>query len=465
MGLVRDVTPLVRGAEEPLPPYLFTATLSNFDFRKVDRQERVSAGKGRTEEEARHAAIGEAVERYCAQHWDPRRTRLATWDQVRDAAISPADCVLYSDEQYARAGWPFHRWDPAEQVTWLPAIELPARREIVVPASLAYLVTPVARTEDGFTNATSNGLAAGGTLTAAILGGLYEIIERDALLVTWMNRLPAVEIDLHDTLDAAPAGLAGSIVRHYACFGVDVRAFVMRTDAPATVVMAIAFDAHPQRPAALVGLGCHARPAIALEKALFEVCQMRPAELRRYQEHPPRDRVRRYEDVKTLADHSAFFSQPRHVHELEFLWSRGERARLADLPDGSIDRESESAGDPRDQSRDDSGGDPGGDRGDVPGGDLSVARAGSRDAELAGCVAALTARGHRVAYADVTTSDVAPLGLSVVRAFITGFQPVHFGDGNERLGGRRLFDLPHQLGLAPGPRTVADLNPCPHPLA
>ena len=66
VGLVRSVSPQTRGDEEPEPPYLYTATLSNFDFRVVDKQERLAAGKGRTRDAAMSAAIGEALERHAA---------------------------------------------------------------------------------------------------------------------------------------------------------------------------------------------------------------------------------------------------------------------------------------------------------------------------------------------------------------------------------------------------------------
>ncbi len=64
-----------------------------------------------------------------------------------------------------------------------------------------------------------------------------------------------------------------------------------------------------------------------------------------------------------------------------------------------------------------------------------------------------------------TTEDVAACGYHVVRVVAAGLQPIHFGFGQERLGGTRLFTLPQRLGLAGAPRTVADLNPCPHPMA
>lgn len=421
VGLVRSLSPQGRGAEEPMPPHLYTATLSNFDFRNVDRQERIAAGKGRTEEQAKAAAIGEAVERYCAYHWNPVKTFVATQDKTELPTVSPNECVLYSERQYSSPDWNYHRWNPEDEVTWVPAVELPEGRQVAAPASLVYLVFPVPRREDLFAPATSNGLAAGPSLNAAILGGLCELMERDAILITWMNRLPAVEIEFAHT-----RGIASSIQVHYSRFGVQLRAFLIPTDLPASIVMAEAADSDPKRPATVIGMGCHLNPTVALEKALFELCQGRPSESRMYLEKPPGERLRRYEDVKDLEDHSAFLSVPGRRHEFEFLWSRGEKVRLEDLPNPSV--------------------------GDV-------------DRDLETCVRGLTERGHRVVYVDLTTPDVAPFGYHVVRTFATGLQPIHFGWGQERLGGRRLFELPQQLGLASTVRTEADLNPCPHPLA
>jgi ribosomal protein S12 methylthiotransferase accessory factor len=66
---------------------------------------------------------------------------------------------------------------------------------------------------------------------------------------------------------------------------------------------------------------------------------------------------------------------------------------------------------------------------------------------------------------DLTTADVRPYGIHVVRTLATGLQPIHFGHGEERLGGQRLFDLPRLLGYMSETRGERDLNPCPHPLA
>jgi len=85
--------------------------------------------------------------------------------------------------------------------------------------------------------------------------------------------------------------------------------------------------------------------------------------------------------------------------------------------------------------------------------------------DLEYCVGKLVALGERIAYVDLTMPDIAGHGFHVVRTLITGLQPIHFGHGEERLGGRRLFELPAKLGFSDQTRTVADLNQCPHPLA
>jgi ribosomal protein S12 methylthiotransferase accessory factor len=387
----------------------------------VERSERIAAGKGGTEQEAMASAIGEAVERYCAYQWNPARTFAARLADLAMPAVTPAECVLYSAEQYAEPEWRYAPWRDDQEVTWVRGVELPSGAPVALPASLTYLVSPPPRPEEWYAPATSNGLAAGPSVAAAALGGLYELMERDALLVTWMNRLPAVELELGHA--AAPVA---AIHRHYARIGVEVRAFLLPTDLPAAVVMAVSFEDAPERPGQVIGMGCHRDPNVALRKAVFELCQGRPAEARRFLDQPPHGRLVAYADVRTLDDHSAFCGMPEHRGEFAFLWAHGRSARPRDLPNPAT---------------------------------------GDAEHDLRDCAAALAALGSRVACAELTTPDLRGYDMHVVRTIATGLQPVHFGHGEARLGGDRLFAVPHRLGLADRRTTPAELNPCPHPLA
>jgi ribosomal protein S12 methylthiotransferase accessory factor len=421
VGLIRSVGPVQRGANHPSPPIVCQATLSHYDYCAVPARDRQAGGKGRSEAEAMAGAIGEALERYCAAQPDARRLRRMPWRDAGANAIAPPDCVLYSETQYAQPSFAWHRHDPADEVTCVAARELPHEREILVPASLAYLAMPDLRREDAFAMPTSSGLAAGPDLERAVLGGLCELVERDAFLLTWMARLPAPEVIL-DT----DRGLIRSIRAHYARFGVELRVFRLVTDVELHAMMAIALDKTGQGPASVLALGCHADPAAAALKSVFEICQIMPGAWCNFHDDPPAARLKSPRDVKTLEDHCAWLTVSERLGELAFLLDSSRKVALDALPNFS---------------------------------------AGSTAQDLARCVATLAAAGCRVAYADLTTSDLRDFPIRVVRAFATGLQPVHFGWGEERLGGRRLFELPRKLGFTAHVLGESDLNPCPHPLA
>jgi ribosomal protein S12 methylthiotransferase accessory factor len=383
-------------------------------------QDRTAVGKGVTTEDAVRGAISEAVERYCASQIHPDLL-VAAWSKVSRQAVSPSDFVLYSPRQYTSGCIPYHRWSPDDEITWVRARELRSNRVLFVPASLIYLQFPNDRREEMLAPPSSNGLAAGPDLKFAILHALYECIERDAFLITWMARLPAPEVHF-----ARAIPLATAIHDHYLRYGIKVRVFRMCTDVAAHSMLAIALDQTGSGPAAVAGLGCDASPSRALLKAMLEICQTHAGEARRYREEPPHERLKGPEDVHTLEDHSAWFTMPKHLNHLSFLLENGRVVYLSDLPDYS---------------------------------------AANLQLDLENCVASLERAGCTTFYVDLTTPDLADYQLKVVRAVATGLQPIHFGWRQERLGGRRLFELPQNLGFANTPLDESELNPYPHPLA
>ncbi|MEO8129960.1 MAG: YcaO-like family protein [Bryobacteraceae bacterium] len=418
-GVIKKLTRVRRGADEPPNTILYHAQLSNFDFRKAASDERMTAGKGLTESDAMGGAIGEAIERYCAYHSDAARVRRAKRSELDGPSLGPGDLVLYSPAQCARAGFPYLEWNDGNEIGWLPARELPGTGEVWLPAFLVYLNYAGQDGADSYCAPTSNGLAAGPTLDQAILSGLCELAERDGFLAHWMNRLPAPEVEFE-------GGAGGEIRAHYRKFGIETRVFNISTDLPMTVMMAVSLGDGQRDPAALVGLGCHLDPEIALRKSLFEICQIRPGEVRRFRDEGAGRNLKEYSDIRTLHDHSAYLMLPERLHELAFLLEGGRKQKLSDLPNLS-------SGNPAD--------------------DLQTA------------VTGLNRAGRRVAYAELTTADVRPYGIHAVRTLVDQLQPMHFGYGEERLGGRRLFELPRILGYRKETATPADLNPCPHPLA
>jgi hypothetical protein len=71
---------------------------------------------------------------------------------------------------------------------------------------------------------------------------------------------------------------------------------------------------------------------------------------------------------------------------------------------------------------------------------------------------------HRVIWVDVTPNDIKKRGLSVVKVFVTGFQPLYIGN-KIRLNLERLNSSATRFGLNVRPtRTASELNSAPHPL-
>lgn len=418
-GLIRNLERVVRGADEPTPPVLFAATVSNYDFKCVPAVERSAAGKGLSESAAIGGAIGEAVERYCASHVDPARLRRTTLADAPPGALLPQDLVLFSPRQYARPRFPFVAPTPDMAIDWTPATEFGGAAGALtwVPAVAVYLHGNHVMPGDELFMSNSSGLAAGPDVDSATLAGLCELIERDAFVTGWLNRFEPERIEVDE-----PGPLAG-LVEHYARFGVDLQFYRLASDIDVPVVMAVATSAHAGEPAAVIGLGCHLDGRQAALRAGFEVCQVRPSQVY-HRQHGARRLAR--EDVKGIEDHSAYFAQHEVLHELDFVRGTRRTVRQSSLPRWV-------AGD---------------------------ARAG-----VATCVAALRRIGCRVFAADLTTPDLQPYPIRVVRTLASALQPIHFGHAMERLGGTRLAEVARRLRPGVPAPAEADLNPCPHPLA
>lgn len=80
---------------------------------------------------------------------------------------------------------------------------------------------------------------------------------------------------------------------------------------------------------------------------------------------------------------------------------------------------------------------------------------------LAAAVDAVARRGMRVITIDLTPPDLRELGWHVRKVLVPGAQPVDFGALQSRTG-RRLYDLPVELGHRREPAREDELNPAPH---
>jgi len=260
---------------------------------------------------------------------------------------------------------------------------------------------------------TSNGLACGATLEEAVLAGLLELIERDAFMIVWANRLSLPRLDwsahaelvAHDRRYLAPSGLDRAAV--------DLSAFM---EVP-TVLGVV-------RGGAGVAVGAASAPSVeaAWRRALAEAFAVHAwgralaGEGRFHRDD--------FADVESFEDHVRLYTDPRVAAHASFLDGAEETRDVRSV----------------------------------------LAVEGGTPLELIESLATRLARHGVVAYAvDVTAPDVRAAGLRVAKVAAPELCALDAAHEGRFLGGRRLYEAAHVLGLRPEPLAPAAVNPYPHP--
>lgn len=422
-GLLTDLRPIVKDPIEPLWPVIWRAELANHSFLPDGRYKPlVGSGKGFSEDEAVTGALGEAIERYCATLWSAKRVRHARRADLEGMSLSPEALVLFAPQQYE--GLRYAPWEPDHPIGWTLGCTWGSEAPIWLP-SLAVFLNYEARDAGEFLcPVTSNGLACGGSVAHAVLKAALEVIERDAFLLMWHRRVRPERLSLADHPDPRLRDL----VSLYGRRGVRFELYRLRTKPEVPVMMALGIDENPEGPAVVVGLGASLDPAQAARGSVLEVAQVRPA--LRIRMRSPEARQRLAElladpmRVEELEDHDLLYAHPSMLSCFDFIRRQPEQA---------------------------------------PGWPGSGAEE-SEERQLDRLAALLGREGYPIHWVDLTTADVRELGVAVVRVVIPGYQPIHFGSREIRLGGRRLHELGALLA-GTAARGDGDIHWLPHPLS
>jgi ribosomal protein S12 methylthiotransferase accessory factor len=420
-GIVAALDVIPKDADEPAIPYLAKARLARHPGLS-ETMGHICSGRGTTLAEARRVALGEAVERYSSACSWGTMVRWARRDQLDGASVDPRELVLYRPEQYETL--PYAPYQDATAIGWVATRSLVSGERLFAPALAVGVRYAPATRQEWICPVTSNGLAAGQTLAHAILAAALEVIERDAFLITWLDRLACQRIDP----SSHPYPEITDLCEAYRRRGVEVQLHRLATDHPGQVFLALGVQHQGEGPAAAVGLGAGLNPASAARKAILEMSQVRAALRISMRARSSRVRIEQLVAdprlVATPEDHALLYTHPRNLGAFAFL------------QDGSFVDVDWAATAPTDAAA-----------------GLQQLAEHFRD------------QSWDLLYRNLSPPDMAELRLHTARVLIPGFQPLHFGWNEPRLGGQRLYEFPHRLGLTPGPVAPGQLNTDPHPLA
>lgn len=380
-----------------------------------------NGGSGLTREAARGAAIGEGLERYCSSVFDPDDLLFGTFRALSQShrIIPPERYALFHPEQPLEIA----HFDRDTPIAWVWGFSLTAQEPVLVPASLIYIPYYPKLKEQGeqvIGPAVSSGLACAQSYDEALLKGICEVVERDAFMITWLDRLPMPQVNFeshpelhrlyHDRLKRN--GLSYTLIN-------------MTTDIDIPSFLCILVDDMRSPAMICVGGAANLNPVHAASKAMMEAVQTR--EWAKYLgENHTFSFASDFRDIRTFEDHVALYAYGDMGTAVEFLVGANlERAPLIDCWES--------------QTR------------------------GSSAADLETALRTLSAAGVEAVAIDLTTPDVADCGYCVTKILIPEFQPLYADYLHRFLGGTRLYEVPQRLGYASAPRGIADLNPFPHP--
>jgi len=236
--------------------------------RPNSRSLSVSQGKGVDLDSARASGIFESVEQWHAERIVlPRRlTRideLARDGRIVDVARLPG----YIDQ-----------FDASRRILWVEGSDLTSGEMCFVPFEMVHLdFTLPLPAGSGCFMPGSNGLASGSSPAEAVLHGLCELIERDALTLfygmSWQEQWHR-RIDLESVPDPTNRGL----LKAFARADIDVAVWEITSDVgvPAYLCSILEHSRDPFRPVGLArGSGAHVDASAALSRALTEAAQSR----------------------------------------------------------------------------------------------------------------------------------------------------------------------------------------------
>ncbi len=387
---------------------------ANTEYLSGEKYGGRSAGCGFEWEDAVLGTIGETVERYASAFYNLQDSVFSSYKELSKTkhAVHPDEFALFHNEQFKDDRFRMGKFTEDAELTWFPTLDLANGKETWLPAQFIYL--PYNHDKKYITANTSTGLAAHTNYYKAILTGLYELIERDSFVITWMQNLLTPKIVISEEIqkyidDRFPTKYEW----HF---------FDISFDIEVPSILGFCFGEAEFGKFVAVGSSTRATYGEALKKVIQEIGQAVP--YFRYllgakKDWTPSDD---YTFIQNFEDHSIFYVKRQDLWPVFDKWTNAEETKKIDFNEKFERTDQE---------------------------------------EIKHIVQLLKDQNYNVLFKDITTHDVRQLGFFSIKVFVpqliqlSGAYPLYF------LGGERLYSVPEKMGYKSN--DYHNLNKYPHP--
>ncbi|PPG50059.1 cytoplasmic protein [Rathayibacter sp. AY2B3] len=371
------------------------------------------AGGALDPEKASRLCLAEAIERYASCFVPEDQLIWAASDELGDEGIDLRRFPQCSEAELAHPRSIHAPVDTTAPLRWTRGWSLTRSRPVYVPAVSTWLHIPARTPTERFTMPISTGCATHTSLAQAVINGLSEVIERDSIALTWLQRIPWPQLDI----DVDDERLAPFLER-YRTSHVQTRFYDATTDVGVPTFYSVDVTPENEVLGQLVMCNTSLDPVDSVAKMLRESASSRIAM------QASRGRPDDVADFTSVFHGASYMGEPQRIRDYDFLLTSTATRRLSEIP-------SQLRGDP--------------------------------ETELHGMVERLDAIGAEVVVVEITTEEARAAGFRVVRVIVPELMPLSFVHTGRYLAHPRLYEAPVAMGYPAADE--AGLNPLPQPFA
>ncbi|HUV72069.1 MAG TPA: YcaO-like family protein [Clostridia bacterium] len=360
-------------------------------------------------------ALAEAIERYNNfAFFNKDISFTGSYSKLKKDAINPEEFLYFSDKQLRQTKYKKFKIDDKSLFRWTEMKSLNGKEKYLIPCQVIYLSYRPTKREPIIYPSISTGAAGHSNLRSAILSSIYEVLERDAFMIYYLNKLKPKRYDLSSSSSEKIKKLLDIAQR----YNLKIISLDINTDLDIPAVASVVIDESGFSKAVSVGLKSHLDTESAIVGSINEAFHTRTWIREAYIQNPKNISETELIKNSTIKNRGLFWYSPKSIPKLDFFINNLDLIRIKPT---NVDLSEQNQ--------------------------LQILRK------------ALTDKGYKVYYKDITSKYFRDTPFKVVKVVIPGMQPVYLNEKYPLQGGKRLQSVPGSLGY----KNTRKLNTYPHP--
>jgi len=399
--------------------FQYSSQYSNFVSKNIGAHGSASGFSFFSQKLAALKCLLEALERFAVNYYKERHIVFSSTKQLDKPYLDISKITSFSDiQREQQLNMPL---DLDGVYGWVLGKKLPSLEDIYIPAQIVYLSYIRQKQEGCIRLPITTGAAAGSAYSAAIYRGLCEVIERDAFMITYLNKLPRSRVPLERSKNQEIQAIL-TTARNYK---LKVFAFDISTDLKVYSFLTFVYDNTSISSAISTGLKSGLHPTEALIGSMQEA--FHPRTWLRHEKDNFVGKPSELNEPINILSRGLLWSNLKSVRHLNFLIRSNKETKLIEEYENRSEKTS--------------------------------------GENLRKVIRVLKDKGYESYFVDITPElpNIKRTHFKIVMTVIPELQPLYLDERYKYFGGKRLYDVPVNLGYLRKPNLESSLNKFPHP--